>query len=58
MTEGERDWDNPKEIGGGIGNEKADAAWSDGYRGWEDAQKKKGIRTYGSNRRCESTTSG
>ena len=23
--------DNPKEIGGGIGNEKADAAWLDGY---------------------------
>ena len=23
--------DNPREIGGGIGNEKADAAWLDGY---------------------------
>ena len=23
--------DNPKEIGGGLGNEKADAAWLDGY---------------------------
>jgi len=23
--------DDPKEIGGGIGNEKADAAWLDGY---------------------------
>jgi prepilin-type processing-associated H-X9-DG protein len=23
--------DNPKDIGGGIGNEKADAAWLDGY---------------------------
>src|SRR5207245_8598460 len=24
--------DNPREIGGGLGNEKADAAWLDGYR--------------------------
>jgi hypothetical protein len=23
--------DDPKEIGGGLGNEKADAAWLDGY---------------------------
>jgi len=23
--------DDPKEIGGGVGNEKADAAWLDGY---------------------------
>ena len=41
--------DNPKEIGGGIGNEKADAAWLDGYwagGSFPDAQVPKGNQNF------------
>jgi prepilin-type processing-associated H-X9-DG protein len=41
--------DNPKEIGGGLGNEKADAAWLDGYwanGSFPDAKTPKGNQNF------------
>jgi prepilin-type N-terminal cleavage/methylation domain-containing protein len=41
--------DNPKEIGGGLGNEKADAAWLDGYwanGSFPDAKAPKGNQNF------------